>query len=64
MKQNKSRKISPEAEESGMGQSEAKIGCERRLTALPQDGVTRSLGTAYKDPTVHPETPRNNPNPG
>lgn len=39
-------------------------GCERRLSSESENGIKRSLGTAEKDPTVHPETPRNNPTPG
>ena len=39
-------------------------GCGRKLPSQSLNGITRSLATAEKDPTVHPETPRNNPNPG
>jgi hypothetical protein len=40
------------------------LGCGRRLSSLPQDGISRSFAAAEKDPTVHPETPRSNPDPG
>lgn len=38
------------------------FGCERRLSSESSNGITRSRGISEKDPTVHPETPRNNPN--
>ena len=43
--------------------AETAVGCARRLSSLPSDGISRSRTTAEKDPTVHPETPRNNPAP-
>ena len=38
------------------------FGCGKRLSSDAENGITRSRGTAEKDPTVHPETQRNNPN--
>ena len=44
--------------------SVASNGCSRRLASQTIDGISRSRLTMEKDPTVHPETPRNNPDPG
>lgn len=36
-------------------------GLGGKMVALSEDGVNRTIHENEKDPTVHPESPRNNP---
>lgn len=62
MKQNK-RRADALASEHPEQADEVRVGCQRTFFSQAQNGINRSLGTSEKDPTVHPESPRNNPNP-
>ena len=60
----KDKKRGAEAVSAKAARQAEHAGCQRSLPAQTPEGISRSLGTAEKDPTVHPESPRNNPGPG